>query len=347
MFVIDALKTAVKTAAKTDGDVHIRPGAATGFTRFSELDDIIESLRKVNDIAPVKIGSAGVRPIETIIKSIDDIYTVKFGSGMPTDVLNALRSGVRRAELEHMVGNRAFMDDRADSFTRIMAKVSENIDGYRDTLNKIHDHLRENLPTKIAGGGEATMKGSRYRIAVPMTAIAAGTGSYVFYKAFVKSVCENNVASGCIWTRAGEKCKIASATCALSYKHTDVKSMPPCPSSATVVSEHACDGWTPSDGKTICQMCNADAVAIKSGIVECVEAPTIGAIIMDAMDTGFGDINTAVSVLGSIASGFLKYAHYGFLIIVAIILSVLYSRLKSISSAVGGGYSEHDHHHSD
>jgi len=204
---------------------------------------------------------------------------------MSTEVLNTLRSGVRRAELEHMVGNRTFMDDRADSFTRIMAKVSENVDGYRDTLNKIHAHLRENLPAKITGG-DATMTGSRYKIAIPVAAITAGAGSYVFYRAFVKSVCENNVSSGCIWTRAGEKCKLVAATCAVAYKHTDVKSMPACPVSTTVADDRACDGWSPTGAKSICQSCDMAAVATKSGSVECVEAPTIGAIIMDAINAG-------------------------------------------------------------
>jgi len=49
MFVLDALKNAVKKAAKTEGDVHIKPGTVS-FTRFSEIDDIIESLRNVDDI---------------------------------------------------------------------------------------------------------------------------------------------------------------------------------------------------------------------------------------------------------------------------------------------------------
>jgi len=283
MFVLDALKSALKTAAKLEDSAHgVKPGAVP-VIHFNEIDDIIESLRAIDDIADAKFNVNGisVRPIETAIRSIDNIYMARFGTRMPADVLNTLRSGVRRIVLEHMVGNRLFMNERADSAIRIMEKVAENVVGYRDALDRIYMCMRDSMPVKPVGN--VTMTGRRYRIIVPAAAITTGVGSYVFYKAFIKSVCENNILSGCIWTRSGEKCKIVSATCATAYKHTDARAMPECRGARV---ENACTEWT--GDTSICKSCNAMAASVKTGSVECVEAPIIGAIIMDTMDTGFG-----------------------------------------------------------
>lgn len=333
MLVLDALKNVVKSAVNLDVNVRVKPGVGS-FSHFAELDDIIESMRGTDNVLlDTKIGVNGnVRhSVEHIIKSIDDIYINKFGTHMPKEILNTLRAGVRKSELEHIINNTTFMNDRVDSVTRIMSKISENVNGYRDALDNIHNYLRDNLPPKATG--TINMTGGRYRIVMPVAAITAGTGSYVFYKAFVKAVCENNTMAGCIWTRHDKKCKIVMATCDPVHKQTEPNLMPACTDVSSSI-ESICSGWDRSiESKSICRSCDKSIIRVNTGTVECIEPPTMGAIILDALDTGLGDINTAVSAFGSFINGFIKYAHYGFLFVIFVILSVIYSRLRYIASA--------------
>lgn len=328
MFILNTLrKTSIQLAksAETTAESHI-------INQVRELDDIIESLSTAPNLT-IKPPVKGIRPTERVMQSIKTVYQTRFKKDIPKPLADIISQNARSVYAESIVKNAAFMAERADSHYRLESLLESTTNGYRESLDRLYLHL---IDAKPKNRNVLSMTGSKYKIVLPAVALTAGTGSYIFYRAMIKSICDNNLTSGCIATDSlGKKCKILSSTCNPAFRTVG----PALKECNIKKNETSCSEWNQDVDRSICKNCTNN-VGMKT--VECIEPPSVGDILSDALSMGFDDINTTVSSIWTFFDIVLKYAHYGFLLLIAIVLSFVYNKLKFITSSFIGTAEEYN-----
>lgn len=356
MFVINVLRKTAGSLAKSTNLISKNPSLVK---HALEIDELISSVSVLDsarlavtvDGHPMVHVPVGLGAANAAVDAIEQIYRHKFNKSLPADMSSLLRENAGAVHIENVViNNTALMGERADSYERLLSMVMANTNGYKDSMDNVYKYLSQNH----AAGKPVVAEGKKYSLIIPAGVIGAtGTAGYIFYKAIVKSICDNNMHSGCVWTRPADgktgkrKCKIVTATCAAAYKHVSPQlpdcgktlntSPPPSPSTGGL-----CADWSDEHGKSICNNCTAATVGVTTGSVACVEPPNVGTILTDALNIGFDDINSIATGIGTVVENVLKYAHYGFLVLIALFVGFIYNRLRSIGAGIASTYSESD-----
>lgn len=347
MFVINALRKTAGELSKNAG--HASASSKVLNNHFIELDEILHSIQPIGPgrikINGKSIATSTSKSADHILDTVGQIYKLKFNKEIPEHLSNLIRNNViTSSHIDNVVDNAAFMRERVDSYDRLLSMVLENSNGYRDSMDRIYKYLSETHQP----GAAVKSVGKKYRILLPAGIIGVTGTGYVFFKAMVKTICDNNEISGCIWTkpRGLGVCKLTGATCDPVYKASG-SLMKDCGSVEYTTSD-PCFGWNNFAGagssahkpQSICQNCALDRLMgiASGGNVSCVEPPNVGTILTDALSMGFDDINTAVTGFGTFIEGVLRYAHYGFLLLIVLIVGFIYSRLKSITIGDASGF---------
>lgn len=347
MFVINALRKTAGELTKNTG--HAIASSKVLNNHFIELDEMLHSIQSIGpgriEINGKSIATSTSRSADHILDTVGQIYKLKFNKEIPEDLSSLIKNNViTSSHIDIVVDNAVFMRERADSYDRLLSMVLENSNGYRESMDRIYKYLSETHRP----GAEVKFTGKKYRILLPAGIIGVTGTGYVFFKAMVKTICDNNEISGCIWTKPGGlgACKLTGATCDPVYKSSG-SLMKDCGNVKYIISD-PCLGWNNNVGagssahkaQSICQNCALDRLMgiAASGNVSCVEPPSVGTILTDALSTGFDDINTAITGFGTFIESVLKYAHYGFLVLIALIVGFIYSRLKSITIGDAPGF---------